>query len=550
MRPKRITYYDISDEARLPHVIGRADEMARLQRVLGRRMSNNALIVGPGGIGKSTLVYGWMRALREDKRYHSLALLQLDVEHLHALGDTGAEERFSEAFALLPSCVLFVDDFGRETYQNAALMQQICRLYKQALRRPDVHVVLALEPHEYEWLLREHSSFVRLFETVLLKNQNANEHARILRATLPHLNSRHRIIVSDDSIEEVISYAERYPTLGQLPRSAIHLLDECLSMSTSKGRRSLTSDSIADVVEAKTGVPRARLGKDELHGVKVLEESLNERVIDQKSAIAKIAASLQRAKLGLRNPKRPLGSFLLLGPSGVGKTETAKCVAEIMFGRSESFTRFDMSEFQQDHTVQRLIGAPAGYIGYEEGGALTNALRKEPHSLILLDEIEKAHPKIFDIFLQVLDDGRISSGQNETVDATNAIFMATSNVGVAEILEAYGKNGGIDDDSLVAKSVMPVLAQTFRLEFINRFDSILVFKPLAVPSLVKIAHLEIRKMEKRLAKHHVRFEVEPDTLEEELRRFADPRFGARPAKRFIEETCETLLMRSLLTPSV
>ena len=206
-----------------------------------------------------------------------------------------------------------------------------------------------------------------------------------------------------------------------------------------------------------------------------------------------------------------------------------------------------MSEFKQDHTVQRLIGAPPGYIGYEEGGALTNALRQEPHSLVLLDEIEKAHPKVFDVFLQVLDDGRLTSGQNETVDARNAIIMATSNAAVAEILEAHAKGENIEDESFIRERAIPILVKTFRPEFINRFDSILLFKPLSIPSLVQVAQLEIKKIEKRLTKYMVRFEVEPRVLEDRIRRMADPRFGARPVKRFIEETCETLLVESLLT---
>ncbi|KKW31189.1 MAG: hypothetical protein UY74_C0021G0001, partial [Candidatus Kaiserbacteria bacterium GW2011_GWC2_52_8b] len=191
-----------------------------------------------------------------------------------------------------------------------------------------------------------------------------------------------------------------------------------------------------------------------------------------------------------------------------------------------------------------------GYVGYDEGGSLTNALRKEPYSLILLDEIEKAHPKVFDIFLQVLDDGRLTSGQNETVDARNTIIMATSNAAVAEILQAFENGGNAEDESFVREYVLPILTKTFRLEFINRFDDVLIFNPLSIPSLTRIAALEIKKIEKRLAKHRVQFDIEPAAIEREIAQRADPRFGARPVKRFIEETCETLLVRSLLGASV
>jgi len=552
---KKIKYHDLREEAsagRLPAIIGRIAEIERLNRVVGRRINNNALVVGPNGIGKTALVYGWIRHMNRSTQYQSLAFLQLDIEHLYALdGDDASEEQYTEALASLPPCVLFIDDFGREVYRNAALVQRVCRLYKNVLKGQKVRLVLTLEPHEYAWLEREHSAFVRLFETTALKNQSAFEYTRILARVLPRLNERQRIIVSDESLRDVISYTERFPALGQLPQSAISLLDEAISCSASGKHPVLTQDAIASVVEAKTSVPKTRLAQGDLQGIKELEGNLNKCIINQQGAVRKIAMTLQRAKLGLRNPSRPLGSFLLLGPSGVGKTETAKCIAEMLFGRSESLIRFDMSEFQQDHTVQRLIGAPAGYVGYEEGGALTNALRREPHSLILLDEIEKAHPKVFDLFLQLLDDGRLTSGQNETVDARNAIIMATSNAGVTEILREYAEGkDGMDDGAFITEKVMPVLTNVFRLEFINRFDSIVLFKPLTIQALGQIAQLEITKIEKRLSKHHVRFEIEPIVIKNRITHLADPRFGARPVKRFIEETCEALLVQSLLnTPA-
>ncbi len=550
MTDKKIPYYNLRQEAEagaLPPLVGRFEEIERLDRVVNRRVNNNVALVAPDGMGKTTLVYGWMRHMASREEFSSAELLQFDVEHLYALDDDAhLEERYLEAFAHIPKCVLFIDDFGREVGRNATLMQRVFRIYKRILKEPGIHVILTFTPSEYEWFEREYSAFLHLFETIALKEQSPAEHARILSRTLPQLNATHRVIVTDAALEEIVAFTGRFHALGQMPKSAIRILDESISYSASKGYKVLRSDAIASVMEAKTGIPKARLTRDELSSIKDLEGSLNARVRGQSDAIARIAKTLQRAKLGLRNPNRPLGSFLLLGPSGVGKTETAKTVAELMFGRSESFSRFDMSEFQQDHTVQRLIGAPAGYVGYEEGGALTNALRKEPHSLILLDEIEKAHPKVFDIFLQVLDDGRLTSGQNETVDARNAIVMATSNAAVPEILEAFTDGGGEITDVFMQEHVMPALARTFRLEFINRFDAILVFKPLSVSGLLEIAQLEIKKIEKRLEKHGVQFELEPAEIESRILALSDPRFGARPVKRYIEETCETLLADTLL----
>jgi ATP-dependent Clp protease ATP-binding subunit ClpA len=546
---KKIPYYSLRAEAlvgTLPTLVGRAEEQERLTRVINRRINNNALIVGPSGIGKTTLVYGWLKRLSEQENYVPLQFIQFDADHLYGIDDAGVGRIYREALGTLPPCVLFIDNFGRAIRQSSSVVHQMMRLYDMTFKKPDVRVVIALQPHEYAWLEREHPAFVQLFETIPIKQQTPAEYVRILETALPRLNHEHNIIIPTSSLQEIVSYVERFPSLGQLPRSAISLLDESIAFAAATGRKELMGDGVAQVVASKTGIPINQLNPDELEVLKRLEETLNQRVIHQSGAITKIAKTLQRAKLGIRNPQKPLGSFLMLGPSGVGKTETAKMIAEIMFGRSESFIRFDMSEFAQDHTVQRLIGSPAGYTGYEEGGALTNALRAEPHCIILLDEIEKAHPKIFDIFLQVLDDGRLTSGQNETVDACNAIVMATSNVGVEEILKGAAAGADMNDPEFIREKILPLLAETFRLEFLNRFDSILIFNPLTLPGLVQIAQLEMKKIEKRLAKHHVQFTIDPAVLEEKIKTMTDPRFGARPVKRFIEETCESLLVQSLL----
>jgi ATP-dependent Clp protease ATP-binding subunit ClpA len=544
---KRIEYYNLREEAvagKFQRMIGRRDEVERLNRIIGKKIHNNALIVGANGIGKTALVYGWIKKLSLQEKYDSYGFIQFDAEHLHGL--EAGEDTSQDALEQLPACILFIDNFGRAVHTNTGLMQQMLRVYKEALQEPDVRVVLTLEPHEYAWLEREQPAFLQLFETLHLKAPSIAEQILILQEALPHVNQEHHVMVPTLMLEEIVAYTERFPLLGQAPQSGINVLDESISYAGAKGKRMLDSEIIAHVIGGKTGIPKSHLNADEMQMLSTLSERITAQIINQEPVIEKIATTLQRAKLGLRNPNKPLGSFLMLGPSGVGKTETAKLIAETLFGRSESFVRFDMSEFQQEHSIQRLIGAPAGYVGYEEGGALTNALRREPHCLILLDEIEKAHPKVFDIFLQVLDDGRLTSGQNETVDARNAIIMATSNIGVQKILEGHTKGVEVQDEKFISQEIVPELAEAFRLEFINRFDSILVFNPLTIAALVKIALLEVQKIEKRLAKHKVRFEIDEAVIEERIKNTIDPRFGARPVKRFIEETCESLLADSLL----
>ncbi len=547
---KKIEYYNLKEEAlegRLPKVIGRLSEIERINRVINRQINNNVALVGPSGIGKTALVYGWIKTLTEQKKYKNLDFIQFEAEHLLNISSTGEQnDEFSQMINKLPACVLFIDNFGRTVNNNPNLLSNVARIYNLILKRPEIRIILTLEPQEYTWLEREYPSFLQLFESITVKEQNENECLHILEKTLPYLNQNKNIIIPTDSLKEIIFFVKRFPNLGQLPQSAISILDESIAQTVSSDQKVLTDNIVTQVISSKTGIPNTQLKPNEIDELNDLEDTLNERIISQNGAIAKITKTLQRAKLGIRNPNKPLGSFLILGPSGVGKTETAKIIAETMFGQSESFIRFDMSEFGQDHTIQRLIGAPAGYIGYEGGGALTNALRKEPHCLVLLDEIEKAHPKVFDIFLQVLDDGRLTSGQNETVDARNSIIIATSNIGVPEIINAFETGSDLSDESFILEKIIPSLEKVFRLEFINRFDSIIVFNPLTLPGLVQIAQLEIKKIEKRLSKHKVQFDVDPEVLENRIKNLVDPRFGARPIKRFIEEICESLLAESLL----
>jgi ATP-dependent Clp protease ATP-binding subunit ClpB len=398
-------------------------------------------------------------------------------------------------------------------------------------------------------MVREYPQFIQLFEQILLKGQSQREQVQILRQSLARLN-HHQILVPTTVIEKIVSYTEQFPILGQAPRAALSLLDEALGAAAARKMRELTLPLLEEVVASKTGVPKKRLAKHAAQEVLTLEQALSGAIVGQEGALKRLIAALRRAKLGMRSPQRPLGSFLMLGPSGVGKTETAKVVAEALYGRSESFIRFDMSEFSQEHTVQRLIGAPAGYVGHETGGALTTAIKREPYSLILLDEIEKAHPKVFDIFLQILDDGRITSGQNETIDARNTIIIATSNSGVHEILATV--SAGLDPNApeIQAQRIFPALEQHFRVEFLNRFDAVLAFEPLSIEALTAIAHLEMRKVERRLAEHGAAFAIDPAVLKDHIQRVADPRFGARPVKRFIEDLCESVLVEKLMKKAV
>lgn len=542
----KLKYYDLSLEAqkgRIVPLIGRVDEVERITRVLQRRLHSNCLIVGPSGSGKTSLVHGWAAAAHEGL---GRPIVQIEAASFHVLGSHNPMlSRFQEALESMPPCVLVIDNWGALVCNQPDIVNYFLQLLPPLVASARVRLVLVMETKEYKWLESEQPNFLTWFETITLKPQAEGEQAQIAAQTVRRLRAQDLILPSE-VVNLAVHLGERFASLGPMPGAAVRLLDESLALSEQHGR-TITEEEVYQVMADKTGVPMQRLRASDKDMLKNLETELNARIVGQSAALRRLSAAITRAKLGLKNPNKPLGSFLLLGPSGVGKTETAKFVAEKIFGTKNSFVRIDMSEFGEAHTVARLIGAPAGYVGFDAGGGLTNAVKQEPYSLVLLDEIEKAHPKIFDVFLQVLDDGRATSGQGETIDFTHTIIMATSNLAVPEIIEAHQHGDDIHSERFYQEKLMPALAKAFRLEFINRFDAVLVFKPLDPSDLLAIAQLTIKKVEARAAQHNIKFKIDPNVLVQKIQNLADPRFGARPVVRFVESVCEDLISRKLLS---
>jgi len=546
----KIAYYDLKLEflkGRLPKAVGRDEEISRISRIINRRKNNNCLISGPSGLGKSRLVYGWAQKVIADDTA-KLPIILAEAESFNVFSQSGSVplSKYEDALNTLPECVLILDNFGRLVYNKPAALNYVIQLLRPLAGGGKVRLFLVMESRELKWLQSEQPNFLNFFETLQLKAQGAKEQYEILQNSMADFGEK-KPAVSQNIFELIIQLVERFPTLGQLPAASVGILDEALALASAHNASEITEEDIYQVTSDKTSIPLMQLKISDKEMLKNLDRELNLRIVGQSRALKQVSSTIQRAKLGLKNPNRPLGSFLMLGPSGVGKTETAKLVAEKVFGKKESFIRIDMSEFSEAHNVARLIGSPAGYVGFDSGGGLTNAVKNEPYSLILLDEIEKAHPKIFDIFLQILDDGRLTSGQGETIDFTQTIIMATSNLGVPEIIEGFLKRDDIHDESFFQKKLLPPLSQSFRMEFLNRFDSALVFKPLTADDLLAIAMLEIKKVEQRVAKHNIKFKIDPAVLIQKISTLSDPRFGARPVKRFIETTCENLISQKLLS---
>lgn len=547
----KIAYYDLKLEAlngRLENIVGRLDEMSRMSRVLSRRIHNNCMITGSTGVGKTSLALGWIKYAIASRKQKSPPIISFEAESFDALNSSGPMplQKYKEALESLPDCILLIDNFGQLVYNKPTALNYLIQLLKPLAENGKIQLILCLESKEFKWLENQQPNFPQLFEIVDIAAQPKAEQILILKQALDKFGKKSGVAAGMEMLELILQLVDRFPTLGQIPAAAVAILDESLALAASKEEQKVTEADVYKVVSDKTGVPLMQLKISDKEMLKSLETELNSKIIGQRQSLSQIASTIKRARLGLKNPNRPLGSFLALGPSGVGKTETAKLVAEKVFGKKENFIRIDMSEFTEAHTVARLVGAPAGYVGFDAGGGLTNAVKDQPYSLVLLDEIEKAHSKIFDVFLQILDDGRLTSGQGETVNFTQTIIMATSNLGVAEIIDGFKNNENIGCESFIQEKLMPALSRAFRLEFLNRFDAILVFNPLTEKDLLEVAKLEIQKIESRMARHKVKFRIDPEILVSKIKTLSDPRFGARPVKRFVETTCENLITEKLL----
>ena len=363
-----------------------------------------------------------------------------------------------------------------------------------------------------------------------------------------------------ESVNAQIEKAERNYELnkaaelkyGKLPKlqQELKVEEELSEKSKEDGllRNKVTDDEIAKIVSRWTGIPVAKLMEGEREKILHLGDLLHKRVIGQDEAVEKVSEAIMRSRAGIGDPRKPIGSFLFLGPTGVGKTELAKSLAECLFDDEHNMVRIDMSEYMEKYSVSRLIGAPPGYVGYEEGGQLTEAVRRKPYSVVLFDEIEKAHPDVFNILLQVLDDGRITDSQGRTVDFKNTIIILTSNLGSEYILEGIEKDGTISQDA--KDKVNMLLKKSFRPEFLNRLDEIVFYKPLMKQEVSKILELLIKDLEKRLEDKRITIELTQSAKDYLIDNGYDEVYGARPLKRFVQKKLETLIAKEILKEKI
>lgn len=414
-------------------------------------------------------------------------------------------------------------------------LRRLTRFLRALAQDHDIRCIVIADDLQTAQLTTSSPALSTLFTIVDVKSPTDEIVANILHAEYD----------SQALVREAIALTHRFFPHRGLPGGAQLLLRDASAVATQR-HKPLDIDHLHTVVSEQRGIPLSAVGARDLKELTTLSERLSERVIGQTHAVETVSRVISRSFVGLTERDRPIANFLFLGPSGVGKTELAKSLAEILYRSPRAFARIDMSEFSEAHTVQRLIGAPPGYIGYEEGGQLTNPVAAEPYSLVLLDEIEKAHPKVFDVFLQLLDDGRLTDGRGTTVDFRHTIVVATSNVGLAEIVEA-AKSGEINDRELfLNRTLFPLLVEYFRPEFLNRFDAIIVFPPLSMNDLVRIGRMQANNLRKRLAAQDIELTVLDETLNQLAKRAYHPTFGARPMRRLVQDEIETPIAQSLI----
>jgi ATP-dependent Clp protease ATP-binding subunit ClpC len=607
-------------EGELDPVIGRAEEIARVVRILSRRTKNNPVLIGEAGVGKTAVAEGLAQRIVSEDIPESLRgkrVLALDVGGLVAgtrfRGDF--EERMQQMLKELQqeekNIVLFIDELhtivgagGADGAVNASNM------LKPALARGELQVVGATTLDEYRKHVEKDPALERRFQPVLVDEPTVDETVAILFGLRDRYEAHHRVHVSDEAIIAAAQLGDRYIADRFLPDKAIDLLDEAAAevrlrstvppvdvrrmeeeiaslerekedavraedyekAANLKQRQEqlkleleqvqegwverretdapeVTREDIARILEEWTGVPATNIVQEEAERLLNLEAVLHQRVVGQEPAVSAVAEAIRRARAGIKDPKRPVGSFIFLGPTGVGKTELARTLAEYLFGDQEAMIRIDMSEFQEAHTVSRLVGAPPGYVGYEEAGQLTEQVRRRPYSVVLFDEIEKAHPDVFNTLLQVLDDGRLTDAKGRTVNFENAVIIMTSNVGSQHLVSTkqfgFTSSDGVDFRE-TERRAREALERAFRPEFLNRVDEIIVFQPLTKEDVLKIVDIMLARLNKHLESQRVSIEVTDAAKEFLAEEGYDPKFGGRPLARAIRRYIENPLSSRII----
>ena len=550
----------------LDPVIGRQAEIERVVQILSRRKKNNPILIGEPGVGKSAIVEGLALRIENDEAstLKGKRIVSLDIASMVA-GTTYRgqfEERMKAVINELhkhKEIILFVDEI--HTIMGAGNAQgslDAANILKPALARGEVQCIGATTISEYRKSIEKDGALERRFQKVIVQPTSAEETYTVLTHISEVYGTFHHVQYTEEALRACVKLTDRYITDRFFPDKAIDAMDEAGAWKgkrqEAKGeRQEVTEADVAFVVSRMSGVPVQRVAQAEGEQLRQMNKVLKQRVIGQDKAIDTIVKAIQRSRMGLRNPNKPIGTFFLLGPTGVGKTHLAQCLAEEMFGNRDAIVRFDMSEYIEKHTVSLLVGAPPGYVAHEEGGKLTEAVRRKPYSIVLFDEIEKAHADIFNILLQVMDEGRLTDRQGRVVDFRNTIIIMTSNVGTRQLNE-FGTGIGFQADAIDEKQTEHMLTKalnrTFPPEFVNRLDNVVVFHPLNDDALAQILTLELHPLKLRLEAMGYKLQLTKKTKEQLLEQSRDRKYGARPLKRAIQTLVEDPITDILLSGEI
>lgn len=592
-----INVTEIARRGDIDPVIGRDDEIIRVIEILNRRTKNNPVLIGEPGVGKTAVVEGLAQKIVDGDVPHKLQgkqVIRLDVVSL--VQGTGIRGQFEERMQKLmeeirkrEDIILFIDEIHEIVGAGSASdgNMDAGNILKPALARGELQLVGATTLNEYR-IIEKDAALERRMQPVKVDEPTVDETITILKGIQKKYEDYHHVQYTDAAIEAAATLSNRYIQDRFLPDKAIDLLDEAGSKMnltlnfvdpkvidqrlieaenlksqatreedfekaayfrdqiakykemqkkkiTDQDTPIISEKTIEHIIEQKTNIPVGDLKEKEQSQLIHLAEDLKSHVIGQDDAVDKIAKAIRRNRVGLGTPNRPIGSFLFVGPTGVGKTELSKQLAIELFGSADSMIRFDMSEYMEKHSVAKLVGAPPGYVGYDETGQLTEKVRHNPYSLILLDEVEKAHPDVMHMFLQVLDDGRLTDGQGRTVSFKDAIIIMTSNAGTGKTEASVGFGAAREGRT---NSVLGELGNFFSPEFMNRFDGIIEFKALSKDNLLQIVELMLADVNKRLSSNNIRLDVTDKVKEKLVDLGYDPKMGARPLRRTIQDYIE------------
>ena len=544
-------------------VVGREREISRVIQILSRRTKNNPVLVGEPGVGKTAVAEALARRVARGEVPDTLKnrrIVTLDLASM--LAGTKYRGDFEDRVKCIikevqraGDVIVFIDELhtivGAGSAEGAI---DAANILKPALGRGEIQVIGATTPEEYRKHIEKDAALERRFQPVNVPEPDGECCERMLLALRGSLEAHHGLRITDEAVSAAIRLSTRYICDRYLPDKAIDLLDEAASRVRVEGgpaRTQVEASDVAEVVSAWTGVPASAITEPESERLLRLEEALHRRVVGQDEAVSAVARAIRRGRVGLADPRRPLGSFLFLGPTGVGKTELCRALAEAVYGDEEALIRLDMSEYMEKHAVSKLIGSPPGYVGYGEGGQLTERVRRRPWSVVLFDEIEKAHEDVYNLLLQIMEDGRLTDSEGRRADFRSTIVVMTSNVGAKAITEnrpALGFSGAArDGDGAVREAVMAELRQTFRPEFLNRVDDAIVFRRLTPADVRRIARGLTDAVRERMRALGVQLEVTDAALDLLAERGFDPTYGARPLRRCICTQLEDPAAEALLS---